>query len=252
MISEISQQYPLALKLDRSVTFANFWADADQQVLQALQPLATQAHPNWVYLAGPQGSGVSHLLQACTAAATDAGFNALYLNLAELVLASQSEHQHDEGGQNNSQELSAYLEGLEEFELLCLDDIDAIADLPHWQEAVFYLLEKLKNRWQSRLLIGAHCAAANLSLSLADLQSRLKWATGYQLAALDDDQKVALLQFKAEGLGLAMSEDVARFLLARCSRRITDLVQLLDELDRLALSSGRALTIPWIKSVLDL
>ena len=72
------------------------------------------------------------------------------------------------------------------------------------------------------------------------------------VAALDDDQKVALLQFKAEGLGLAMSEDVARFLLARCSRSITDLVQLLDELDRLALSSGRALTIPWIKSVLDL
>ena len=140
--------------------------------------MASQAQPGWIYLAGPESSGISHLLQACTSAASDAGFNALYLNLAELVQASQSA---DEG---EGSELTAYLEGLDAFDLLCLDDIDVISDLPQWQEALFYLLEKLKSRWQSRLLIGAHSAAANLSLALADLQSRLQWATGFQLTAL--------------------------------------------------------------------
>ncbi|MDG1938638.1 MAG: DnaA regulatory inactivator Hda, partial [Pseudomonadales bacterium] len=60
-----------------------------------------------------------------------------------------------------------------------------------------------------------------------------------------------VLQFKAERLGLVMSDEVAHFLMNRRSRNMADLSQLLAQLDQQALSSGRRLTIPWLKTVLD-
>ena len=240
---EINQQFPLALKLDSSATFANYWAEADAQALAALQQLAQSAQGSWIYLAGPAGSGVSHLLQASSAAAVAAGFSVMVLSLSELIAAGKS---------LGADEVAGYFDTLENADLLCIDDIDCLVDQPQWQEHLFYLLEKLKNKPGSRLLIGSHSVAAQLPLTLADLKSRLMWATGFTLQTLDDEQKCNLLRFKAKGLGLDMSAEVARFLLNRCSRNVGDLLAVLVQLDKLAMSSGRRLTIPWIKSVLEI
>ena len=133
-----------------------------------------------------------------------------------------------------------------------IDNIDAVSGRRFWQEQLFYLLEKLKNKPNACLLLGAHTLANDLDCDLLDLKSRLKWATGFQLQLLDDAQKVDLLQFKANRLGLTLSLDVANFLLARCSRNLSDLSALLSDLDVQALSSKRRLTIPWIKSILNI
>ena len=120
-----------------------------------------------------------------------------------------------------------------------------------YQKNKAMMLEKLKNKSNARLVLGSHCLAAELNFDLADLKSRLKWATGFQLNVLSDEQKMQVLQFKAERLGLVMSDEVANFLMNRCSRNMADLSELLARLDQQALSSGRRLTIPWLKTVLD-
>lgn len=243
MAIEINQQFPLALKLDSSATFTNFWEDSDAQLISELKQLAMQDGGAWVYLTGGSGSGVSHLLQACSALANGHNYSSMVLSLAELITAGES---------SDTEGLAGFFDSLEDFDLLCIDDIELLVGQPFWQEQLFYLLEKLRNKANSRLLIGGHQLASQLDIELKDLKSRLKWATGYQLKTLDDSQKILLLQFKAKALGLTMSDEVARFLVNRCSRNIADLLNVLNQLDKLALSSGRRLTVPWIKSVLDL
>ena len=264
MSSEINQQFPLALKLDSRATFSSFWSAfwsaADSELISALQSLAApavapvaideaihkdQPAAGWVYITGGQGSGVSHLLQACVTQATEHQLSAMYLSLNELIMASNAEDV------NAAATMAGYFDGLESFDLLCIDDIECLVDQPFWQEQLFYLIEKLKNRSDARLVLGSHSLAAELEIDLADLKSRLKWATGFQLSVLSDEQKTQVLQFKAERLGLVMSAEVASFLMNRCSRNMADLSELLARLDQQALSSGRRLTIPWLKTVLD-
>ncbi|MDB4456241.1 DnaA regulatory inactivator Hda [bacterium] len=259
MSSEINQQFPLALKLDSRATFASFWSDADRELIAALQSLATpeassearhearhedQPAAGWLYITGGKGCGISHLLQACVTLATKHQLSAMYLSLNELLTASNTE---DAG----AAAMAGYFDGLEDFDLLCIDDIECLVGQPFWQEQLFYLIEKLKNRSDARLVLGSHSLAAELDIDLADLKSRLKWATGFQLSVLSDEQKTQVLQFKAERLGLVMSAEVASFLMNRCSRNMADLSELLARLDQQALSSGRRLTIPWLKTVLD-
>ena len=252
MSSEINQQFPLALKLDGSATFSSFWSAADGELVHALQALAAPKEDSaagWLYITGGQGSGVSHLLQACVTLATEHQLSAMYLSLNELLVASDAESSSD--APQTIDAMAGYFDGLESFDLLCIDDIECLVGQPFWQEQLFYLIEKLKNRSDARLVLGSHSLAAELDFDLADLKSRLKWATGFQLSVLSDEQKTRVLQFKAERLGLVMSAEVASFLMSRCSRNMADLSELLARLDQQALSSGRRLTIPWLKTVLD-
>jgi DnaA family protein len=243
LIRLISKQVPLALKLDNEAIFDSFWSEADPIAVASVRDLS-QGSAGWIYLAGSQGGGVSHLLQACSAEALKAGFSAMYVDF--LALLEIFEKSVDD------EAVADYFDSLENFDVLVIDNIDAVSGLRFWQEQLFYLLEKLKNKPNSCLLLGAHTLANDLDCDLLDLKSRLKWATGFQLRLLDDTQKIALLQFKANRLGLTLSLDVANFLLARCSRNLADLSALLSDLDVQALSSKRRLTIPWIKSILNI
>lgn len=259
MSSEINQQVPLALKLDSSATFDSFWSAADAELIAALQALSLPANEAvdssvalaspasaWIYITASRGGGVSHLLQATAALATEQQLSAMYLSLNEVLNAS------DVGSRPGAAEsMAGYFDGLEDFDLLCIDDVECLSGQSAWQEQLFYLIEKLKNKSNARLVLGSHCLAAELNFDLADLKSRLKWATGFQLNVLSDEQKMQVLQFKAERLGLVMSDEVANFLMNRCSRNMADLSELLARLDQQALSSGRRLTIPWLKTVLD-
>lgn len=243
-----SQQFPLPFRVDTEATFDNYWGGVDELVVSQLmalamnngmQPDGNDNRHHWIYLAADRGRGISHLLQASCALSLATSDNALYLNLAELLEAYA-----------NSPE--GVFDGFESYSLLCLDDVDCLQARPDWQEQLFYLLERVKAVGNCRLLIGAHCSAQQLDFSLADLKSRLLLASGFQLSVLNDEQKLQLLQFKAHRLGLIINDECSRFLLQRCSRELADLMAMLKVLDEQAMITQRKITIPWLKSVLDL
>ncbi len=236
------QQFPLALALDQHATFDNFWPGPDGQLLAALQDIARQpqagdaARARWHYVSGAAASGVSHLLQATVASAQSAGFDAIYLSLVELA-------------QLPSEDCFA---GLEHSALLCIDEIEQLEQCPQLQQPLLFLLERSKAAGGNSVVFGGKPAVAQLALSLADLHSRLGSATQYRIQSRDDEQLGAILRFRADRIGLAMPDEVARFVLSRCSRSLRDLLQLLDELDRLAMAQQRRLTIPFVKDCLGI
>jgi len=182
-----------------------------------------------VYLWGATGTGRTHLLQAACQGAAAAGATAVYLPLA----------QHAEF----SPEL---LEGLETTRLVCLDDVDAIAGLDAWEQALFHLYNRLRDS-ERRLLAAADRAPGALPLNLADLRSRLGWGPVFQLRALSDTDKLAALKLRALHRGLELSDEVGQYLLKRCPRDLHSLFSLLDSLDRAALAAQRRLTIPFVR-----
>ncbi len=84
-----------------------------------------------------------------------------------------------------------------------------------------------------------------------DLRTRLGWGQVHRLQALDEPQRNAVLRQAAQGRGLHLSDEVVAFMVNRFSRDLSSLMQLLDHLDRYALGTQRAITIPLIKSMLE-
>lgn len=228
-----SKQLPLSLALRDDCTLEGFYPGDNQEVLSMLKRMSEGQGEQFIYLWGREGVGKSHLLQgACHAAAKK--FSALYIPLQTWL----KEH--------TPQDLS----GLERVELICIDDIH-LAEQGEWQEALFYLYNRLRTL-NHRLIVAAEVAPKLLNLSLADLKSRLAWGITYPLHPLDDEALICALSLRAKQRGLELSHEVGVFLLRRYARSMPQLYALLDNLDKASLAAQRRLTIPFIKSILDL
>lgn len=227
------QQLTLSVALRDDARFANFYPGHNAEIISALQRQWTTQGEPYLYLWGQQGAGVSHLLQASCHYAQGIGHHNLYLPLDELASYGP-----------------AVLEGLEQLPLIALDHLQAVVGLEDWEEALFHLFNRIKER-QSHLLIGAHQPPQALAIKLADLKSRLDFGACFQVQELSDDDKMHALLLRAKERGLKLNDEVARFILSRTARDMRSLFSLLDSLDQASLIEQRKLTIPFIKAHLN-
>lgn len=224
-------QLSLGVHLQDAAQFSNFHLGRNPAIANHLPDLLSQSGFRYVFLWGKQDSGKSHLLQACYHLALSKSIPAIYLSLADLA-----------GG---TPDLLADLDQ----SLVCLDDLDAVAGIPAWEEALFHTFNRLRDQ-SKMLLITAASSPAHLPVKLPDLASRLAWGLTYQLQTLEDDDKLAALKMRAQQRGLQMPDEVARYLLHRSPRRLSGLFATLDVLDDASLKEQRKLTIPFVRQAL--
>jgi len=130
--------------------------------------------------------------------------------------------------------------------LLVADDVDALdAD---GQQRLFGAINAARDGRGAVLAAGPVPPAA-LGLR-EDLRSRLAWGLVYHLKPLGEEEKRRHLQAEAARRGLALSDEIAAYLLARVPRDMATLIALLEALDRHALARKRPLTLPLVREVL--
>ena len=213
-------------------TLETFLPGPNQLVRAELQAVAMGAGDDWLLLRGSLGSGKTHLLTATCRAASDAGHRAGYLPL----------------GDRKDFDVQI-LVGMEELDLVCLDDVHAIAGDEVWERGVFDLLNRLKHH--GRRVIGAsEVALEDAGFCLPDLLSRLNWGATYPLKPLSDEEKLRALQLRARARGFEMTEPVAKYLIERLSRDMVSLFGVCDRLDHVALQQHRRLTVPFVRQAL--
>lgn len=228
------QQLPLGVTFREDAVFEDYLPGDNAQTLGALRHALARLDETLIYLWGASGSGLTHLLQACVHDLQSQGLESLYLPLADCV----------QYGPNA-------LEGLDEMAVLALDDIDSIAGLPDWEEALFHLFNRMRDSGRV-LLVTSHTSPLNPTVALPDLASRLSWGLTFHIQPLTDEQKTDWLIWKARRRGLTMEPDVAAFLINRAARSMTALVDAFERLDHGSLAQQRRLTIPFVKSELGL
>jgi len=230
----MNQQLALAIQLNTEANLADFCWKGNSLLQEQLQQIITAQSEPLLCIWGVAGSGKSHLLQACCVAAGPTQ-SAIYLPLAILK----------EWGPQ-------VIDGIEEQTLICIDDIDAIAADPAWEEALFHLYNRVRDNNQTTLLVTSKQPPANMPIGLADLRSRLGWGLVIQVNELSDDDKIATLILHARKRGFDLPHSVGQFLLNRCARNMHDLHTLLNRLDQASLSAQRKITIPFVKESLGL
>ena len=119
-----------------------------------------------------------------------------------------------------------------------------------WRDARSKYAPHFDEKWSAVILDDVHLYSTDLPLR-EDLRSRLGWGHVFHLQMLGDAPLRAVLRQQADARGVHLGEDVMDYMLKRFSRDLGSLMALLDRLDRHALRTQRALTIPLLKDMLD-
>lgn len=181
------------------------------------------------YLWGESGSGKSHLLHAVAGELMARGSAVGWLD-ASVLMPPTFDNQWD---------------------VVCLDDCHLYT--AEQQAAAFnwFVNAQTPVEGRARWVLAAGAAPpADLKLR-EDLRTRLGWGQVFQLQGLSEANRRAVLRRAADGRGVVLTDEVMDFMLSRFSRDLSSLMQLLEHLDRFAMRTQRAITIPLIKAMLE-
>lgn len=229
----MSRQIPLPFAFNPEHGFEEYYPGINAEAVAHLQRAAQGQGEPLIFLWGEAGLGKTHLLHAYCRDAHRAGQSVSYLPLRVL---------QEYGGE--------VLEGLEAQDAVCLDDVGAVAGDAEWEQALFNLFNRLRDRGHG-LVVSADLPPDSLPIALPDLKTRLSWGLTLLLRPLDDADKLAALCLRARLLGLEVSPAVGRFLMGNYRRDLPGLMELLALLDRATLAAKRKLTIPFLKTLLE-
>jgi DnaA family protein len=227
-------QLPLGLILREGARFGSYFPGHNREVVAALQLAATGTGEPFICLVGPAGLGKTHLLEAACHHAAEHQRSAAYLPMSELAGESPD-----------------IFDGLEQLDLVCIDDVQAIAGMAEWERGLFDLFNRMRET-AGRLVVAGNRRPDRAGFGLPDLVSRLGWGVTYVLKPLADEEVSQALVYRAAARGLVLPEETAGFLLKRVPRDLPSVFNLLDRLDEASMVEQRRLTIPFVKSVLEL
>jgi len=225
-----SSQLPLALRFASEPRLGDF-VPADAPVVAVLQAWAAGSAPQDVFIAGPAGSGKTHLLLATAAAAGSH-------SLAYLPMRRLAEH------------AAAAIDAQGVVDLLLVDELESIAGNAAAEHALFALYNRQFDAG-GRMLFAAREFPDGLGLQLPDLASRLSRCLRFSLTSLNDAQRRDWLAQRAAALGLSLDDAVIDWLFRRVGRDLPGLAALLERLDRESLAEQRRVTVPFLRRVLD-
>jgi DnaA family protein len=225
------RQIALDIGLATAPAFSNFFAGPNNAALSHLElwsgsPLRS---PVPTYLWGEPGSGKTHLLKAAAGSLLQQGARVGWLDASVIEPPEFNE---------------AWV-------AVVLDECHLYTAVQ--QQAAFNWFVNAVSSPDGHprgVLAAGSVPPADLQLR-DDLRSRLGWGHVYELHALGEPERRAVLRKEADARGIFLSDEVIGFVLSRFSRDLSNLMQLLDQLDGYALQTQRAITVPLIKAMLE-
>jgi DnaA-homolog protein len=225
-MKSIMRQMLLDLDAETPQTLDSFIVGCNQELAQLMETLWQRENvplqERFVYLWGEPGAGKTHLLRALT----------LSPDACMIGPGSQPDQFLFDPA----------------YTLYLLDDCDRLN--PEQQIAAFNLFNQIRENGACLVSAGAMAPAA-LPVR-EDLRTRMGWGLIYQIHGLTDAEKIAALTHAAQLRGLTLSPGVLPYLTTHFQRDMRSLSSMLDALDRYSLETQRPITLPLLRSLLQL
>jgi DnaA family protein len=222
------QQIPLDIGVPLIPTLDNFYAGPNAEVIAYLRQWlqgGAELSPVGVYVGGASGSGKSHLVGALAEALRNRGQSVGVLRPDAL----------------------ATVEFDPAWSALILEDVHAY-DAVRQQRAFNWFVNAQSHQ---RTVFATGQVLPRALVLREDLRTRLGGGQIFYLQPLSDAQVRTVLRDSAQVRGLVLGDEVLDFVLHRFSRDLGSLMPLLAALDHYALQTQRAITIPFIKTMLE-
>lgn len=220
------RQLLLDWDLDEPQTFDTFAIGKNDELVQRLRQFVEvedrASGERFIYLWGEDGAGKSHLLHALASA-----LNGRYIAA-------------DAGAES--------FQFVPNVQCYLLDDCDRLS--AELQIEAFNLFNQVREN--GGLLIAAGSVAPAALTLREDLRTRLGWGLIYQVHGLTDEEKIAALTQSAHARGFTLAPGVLPYLITHFRRDMRSLSAMLDALDRYSLETQRPITLPLLRSLLQL
>ena len=185
-----------------------------------------------VFIYGAKNIGKTYLLQAiCNYYSSDSR-SSLYIPLIDVK-------SYD----------TAIIDNVSSLDLVCVDDLDQIANNSEWEVALFNLINSSLNT-ECRLIFSANFQHKTLQFDLPDLESRIKKLNSFEMTPVQDIYLKEALLYISEFRSINLGEKEIKYLLGYTKRNLSDLVSIIERLDSLSMELKRKITIPLIKDYL--
>ena len=209
-------------------TFDHFYMD--DQNLCAKDALLKEDD---LFLYGIAGTGKTFLLQSLCNHYTNYQKTSLYIPLNDVKEYGAS-----------------FLDSLEELDLICIDQIDSIAGDDIWEVAIFNLINNCLTS-KCRLIFCSRLNPSSINFSLKDLFSRIKRIDHIELLPVSENNLRDAIRFITDLRSLEIGDTEIDYLMTHSTRSITNIIEIIDELDLLSLKLKRRITIPLIKEFIQ-
>ncbi|MDZ4146553.1 MAG: DnaA regulatory inactivator Hda [Burkholderiales bacterium] len=221
------QQLALDIGLATGPTLASYLAGPNLAALEHLVLWSGNPtrSPVPTYLWGSPGSGKTHLLKGVREALRGQG--------AQVGWLDASVHEPPPFS--------------EQWAAVMLDEVHLYTATQQHAAFNWFVNAQTHQRW---VLAAGELPPAQLQLR-EDLRTRLGWGHVFGLQVLTEPERRAVLRQEADARGVFLGDEVMDFMLARFSRDLGTLMQLLSQLDGYALQTQRAITVPLVKSMLE-
>ena len=210
-----------------------FTGENNRLIFEAIKLFIQNEDHQQIVLWGSPSSGKTHLLQAACYSVVEQGGKATYFPLKNVINYSVS-----------------ILEGLENYSLICIDDIQLAVGNASWEVALFNLINQARYQQQT-LLFSSDSNPKFARYLLADLKSRLLWGMVHQLEVLDENERFQAFEQRALLRGMNLEKSLIDYIKSRYTRDIKALIEVLDKLDKASLLNRRVITKSLIKRILE-
>ena len=203
---------------DYDAKFSNFFFSKNNNVLkQEVENLIKGSKNQDIFLQGDSALGKTFLLNSIINDAKFENDKKIYIDLAEL-----------DGSQN-------YFDELENFKLICLDNVEAINQ--ELQVQVFNLINILKESDASLILASSsHRKELNF---FPDLNSRLNQMTFFCINELGPEETVECLKFISQNLNINVPEDIHDLMAKKIKRDFQNIKKAIIEFDKFLYSEKK-------------
>ncbi len=227
------QQLTLNVGMRDGNKFSSFFVTPENaELLGILKRGFEQVFPQ-IFLWGDALAGKSHLLHACCERYYQQGLMAAYLPLKTCARYGLR-----------------MLAGVEQKQLIVIDELDAIIGLRDWEEAIVHLVNTCRANNQP-LLFAGRSSPRELECSLPDFASRLLWGPDYRVHVMRPEQCMQAMAWRAHQRGFELPAHVMKYIQRNYPHDIATLMTMLNRLDRASLTKGRKVTREFIREVMQ-
>ena len=220
-------QLGLPISLDSKMLLDNFIANSE--LLNLIHQLFQDKKASEIYVYGLTGQGKTHVLQGVVLKALASDKNAIYIDCID----SFPEH---------------LLDFIDQLSFISLDNVDLISKE---NQEIFFDLYNRARQAGVVILVSGSSLPADLTV-MKDLKTRLSLAAVYKLEELNDELTMDVLNKQMSDRNLTIDSKIYEYLFKNYSRDLNTLVSAMNELDKASLQSKKAISIPFVKTVLQL
>ena len=226
------RQLALQIQINERASLDNFFISKNNnKAIQILKNILERSNNGAQIFIDDLGSnGKSYLLQAICNDFSNSNNSTIYIPMQKAINLEPS-----------------ILEGINELNLICLDDIDLISNQRDWELALFNLINECYEKDCFLLLSGS---IDKLEV-IPDLISRIKKMEILRLKAIDDDELLRATQSISKNLNIEISDKNMNYLINNSRRDIKTVFGTLSQLEKESLERKKSIGLNLIKEVIQ-